>query len=111
MAIEGDREVAPGVELIRMPGHTRDMMSVRLTGGGKTAFLFADLLPTTAHIPFNWIVGYDLYPMTTLENKKKWIPEAARAGWLCLFGHDADVPAAYLRDRDGKYFAEPVPVD
>ena len=105
--LEGDREVLPGVELIRVPGHTRDMQCVRLSGGGKTAFFFVDLVPTTAHLAYAWIMGYDLYPMTTLENKKKWIPDAAREGWLCLFGHDTQTPAAYLRERDGNYEAVP----
>jgi glyoxylase-like metal-dependent hydrolase (beta-lactamase superfamily II) len=109
--LEGDREVAPGVELLRVPGHTLDMMCVRLSGGGKTAFFFADLIPTTAHLPLPWIMGFDLYPMTTLENKKKWIPGAARGGWLALFAHDPVVRAAWLRERDGRLEAEPVEVD
>jgi glyoxylase-like metal-dependent hydrolase (beta-lactamase superfamily II) len=109
--LESDTEVAPGVELIRVPGHTANMFSVRLTGGGKTVFLFADLVPTVAHLPLPWIMGYDLYPMTTLENKKRWIPECVREGWLALFAHDARVPSAYLRDRDGKWEAEPVTID
>jgi len=106
--LEGDREVAPGVELIRVPGHTRDMQCVRLSGGGKTAFSFVDLVPTTAHLPYPWIMAYDLYPLTTLENKKKWIPVVAHEGWLALFGHDPQVPAAYLRERDGKFEFEPL---
>ena len=73
--LEADRAIAPGVELIRVPGHTANMQCVKLTGGGKTAFFFADLVPTTAHLPLPWIMGFDLYPVTTLENKKKWIPE------------------------------------
>jgi glyoxylase-like metal-dependent hydrolase (beta-lactamase superfamily II) len=109
--LEADAEVAPGVELIRLPGHTAHMQGVRLTGGGATAFLFADLVPTTAHLPIPWIMGYDLYPMTTLENKKRWIPEVVREGWLALFAHDARVPAAYLRERDGVWEAEPVNLD
>jgi glyoxylase-like metal-dependent hydrolase (beta-lactamase superfamily II) len=109
--LEGDREVAPGVELIRAPGHTRDMQCVRLSGGGKVAFFFADLVPTTAHLPYAWIMGFDLYPMTTLENKKRWIPQVAREGWLALFAHDPVVRAAYLRERDGRYEAEPVKVE
>ena len=109
--LDGDRVVVPGVELIKVPGHTAHMQCVKLTGGGKTAFLFADLVPTTAHLPLPWIMGYDLYPMTTLENKKRWIPEVVREGWLALFGHDARVPAAYLRERDGKWEVEPVRLD
>lgn len=107
-AVEGDQEIMPGVELIRVPGHTRDMQCVRLTGGDRTAIFFADLVPTTAHLPLVWMMGFDLYPLTTLEEKKKWIPEAVKNQWLCLFAHDPEVPAAYLRERDGRVMAEPV---
>ena len=109
--LEGDRVIAAGVEVIRVPGHTAHMQCVKLSGGGKTAFFFADLIPTTAHLPLPWIMGYDLYPMMTLENKKRWIPQVANEGWLALFGHDPAVQAGYLRERDGKWEVEPVPVD
>jgi glyoxylase-like metal-dependent hydrolase (beta-lactamase superfamily II) len=109
--LEGDAVIAPGVEVIRVPGHTANMQCVRLTGGGKAAFLFADLVPTTAHLPLPWIMGYDLYPMTTLENKRRWIPEVVREGHLAIFAHDPRVPAAYLRDRDGAWEAEPATID
>jgi glyoxylase-like metal-dependent hydrolase (beta-lactamase superfamily II) len=110
--LDGDvSQVAPGVELVRLPGHTANMFGVKLTGGGKTAFLFGDLVPMTAHLPLPWIMGYDLYPMSTLENKKRWIPEAAREGWLALFAHDGRVPSAYLRERNGQWEAEPAPID
>lgn len=108
--LEGDRAIAPGVELIRVPGHTADMQCVKLSGGGKTAFAFADLVPTTAHLPLPWIMGYDLYPMTTLENKKKWIAQVAGEEWLALFVHDPAVPAGYIRERDGKWEVEEVTV-
>ncbi|HKV06052.1 MAG TPA: MBL fold metallo-hydrolase [Candidatus Acidoferrales bacterium] len=109
--LDADGEIAPGVEVIQLPGHTANMMGVKLTGGGKTAFLFADLVPMTAHLPLAWILGYDLYPMMTLENKKRWIPKVAREGWLALFGHEVRVPAAYLRERNGQWETEPVKVD
>jgi glyoxylase-like metal-dependent hydrolase (beta-lactamase superfamily II) len=109
--LEADRALAPGVELIRVPGHTANMQCVKLTGGGKTAFFFADLVPTAAHLPLPWIMGYDLYPMTTLENKKKWIPEVIQEGWIALFGHDAKTPAGHVRDRDGIWELEPIQVE
>lgn len=111
MLLEGDREIAPGVELIRAPGHNADMQCVRLSGGGKTAFFFADLVPTAAHLGFPWIMGYDLFPLTTLENKKKWIPLAAREHWLVLFGHEPKTPAGYLHEENGKFVLEPVSLD
>jgi glyoxylase-like metal-dependent hydrolase (beta-lactamase superfamily II) len=109
--LDGDAEVVPGVELIRVPGHNRDMMCARLTGGGKTVFFFADLIPTAAHLPYPWIMGYDSYPLTTLENKKKWLPQAAREGWLVIFGHELATPAGYLMEQKGKYVLEPVMID
>ncbi|MFZ3216823.1 MAG: MBL fold metallo-hydrolase [Candidatus Acidiferrales bacterium] len=109
--LEADRVIAPGVELIRVPGHTADMQCVKLTGGGKTAFFLADLVPTTAHLPLPWMMGFDLYPMTTLENKKKWIPELMREGWIALFCHDVKTQAAYIRDPEGDMEIEPVKVD
>jgi glyoxylase-like metal-dependent hydrolase (beta-lactamase superfamily II) len=109
--LEADRAIAPGVELIRVPGHTANMQCVKLTGGGKTAFFFADLVPTAAHLPLPWIMGYDLYPMTTLENKKKWIPRVIEEGWIALFGHDPKTSAGYVRERDGVWELEPIKVD
>jgi glyoxylase-like metal-dependent hydrolase (beta-lactamase superfamily II) len=109
--IGDDRVIAPGVELIRTPGHNADMMCVRLHGGGKVAFLFDDLIPMTPHLSLPWIMGYDLYPLQTLENKKKWIPQVVQGEWLALFVHDPHVPAAYLREREGKIEIEPAKVD
>lgn len=109
--IDGDKVIAPGVELIRVPGHTADMQCVKLAGGGKTAFFFADLVPMTPHLALPWIMAYDLFPLTTLENKKKWIPQVVREEWLALFVHDSAMPAAYIRERDGRWEAEPVKVD
>ncbi len=109
--LEADRAIAPGVELIRVPGHTANMQCVKLTGGGKTAFFLADLVPTTAHLPLPWTMGFDLYPVTTLENKKKWIPELLKEGWIALFCHDTTTQAGYIRERAGHWEAEPVKVD
>jgi glyoxylase-like metal-dependent hydrolase (beta-lactamase superfamily II) len=105
--LEGDTEIVPGVEVVRIPGHTRDMQCVRISAGDRIAFFFADLVPTTAHLPYPWIMGYDLYPLTTLEQKKHWLPQALKQEWLCLFAHDPQMPAAFLREKAGKLIAEP----
>lgn len=113
--IDDEREIASGVELLLAPGHTKEMMIVRLSGGGQSAVFLADLVPTTAHIPDPWIMGFDLYPLTTLENKKKWLPEIARQGWLALFGHDRALPVARLElqsaERGEKITAVPVALE
>jgi glyoxylase-like metal-dependent hydrolase (beta-lactamase superfamily II) len=87
-------EVAPGLTLETIAGHSRTMQCVKLERGGRTLYCFADLVPTRAHVPLAWIMGYDLYPVETLEAKRRLLPRAAREGWLCLFYHDAEAPLA-----------------
>ena len=55
---------------------------------GETAAFMADLIPTTAHLPLPWIMGYDLEPLRTLESKRAFLAEAVREGWRIVFEHD-----------------------
>ncbi len=80
----------------------RSMQCWRLEREGRTLFGFADLVPMRAHVPFSWIMGYDLYPVETLEAKKKLLPQAARENWTCLFYHDPDEPLARIVETEGK---------
>jgi glyoxylase-like metal-dependent hydrolase (beta-lactamase superfamily II) len=95
-------EVVPGLRLETVPGHSRTMQCVRLERGGRTLFGFADLVPTRAHVPLAWIMGYDLYPVETLEAKRRLLPRAAREGWLCLFYHDPEAPLGRVVEEEGK---------
>ena len=97
-----DYEVLPGLRLETVPGHSRTMQCFRLERAGRTLYGFADLVPTRAHVPLAWIMGYDLYPVETLEAKRRLLPRAAREGWLCLFYHDAEAPLARVVEEEGK---------
>ena len=102
----------PGVRAVRVPGHNRDMCIVLLDGGSpaEQGVFWADLVPTTAHAPLPWIMGYDLYPMETLESKRLWLSRAVAGNWLGIFEHDADVPLArVVEERPGRFKAEPIP--
>ncbi len=99
---EANYEVAPGLRMETYAGHNRSMQCWRLDTKGHTLFGFADLVPMRAHVPFAWIMGYDLFPVETLEVKKKLLPQAAREGWACLFYHDPDEPLCKLIEENGK---------
>lgn len=101
-------EVVPGLRLETVPGHNRSMQIWRLDRGGKTIAGFADLVPMRAHVQFAWIMGYDLFPLETLEAKKRLLPQAAREGWHCLFYHDPEEALCQLVEADGKLRAQPV---
>lgn len=111
---DDEAEPITGVRAIRAPGHNENMCIVRLDGSGTggsehQGIFFADLIPTAAHVPLPWIMGYDLYPLTTLENKKRWLPPAAEGNWLCIFEHDPETPLGRLvEDKPGRWRAEAV---
>ncbi len=101
-------EPVAGVRAVRAPGHNADMCIVLLDGGpAERGVFWADLVPTAAHLPYPWVMGYDLYPLETIANKKLWLPRACEEGWLCVFEHDPEVPLARLREeRPGRFVAE-----
>jgi glyoxylase-like metal-dependent hydrolase (beta-lactamase superfamily II) len=103
--MDDDYEVVPGLTMETIAGHSRTMQCPRLQSDGLTLFGFADLVPMRAHIRLPWIMGYDLYPVETLEAKKRLLPQAADENWLCLFYHDPDAPLCYLKQEDGKLSA------
>jgi glyoxylase-like metal-dependent hydrolase (beta-lactamase superfamily II) len=99
-------EVVPGLSMETHAGHNRTMQCWRLQRDGQTMFGFADLVPMRPHVQFPWIMGYDLFPVETLEAKRRLIPQAAREAWLCLFYHEPDHPLCRLTEHDGKFTAD-----
>lgn len=95
-------EVVSGITMTEMRGHNGTMQTVKIESEGEILYSFSDLIPTTHHIPLAWIMGYDLFPLETLENKKKLLPQAVQENWLCWFYHDADTPLCRLTETDGK---------
>jgi glyoxylase-like metal-dependent hydrolase (beta-lactamase superfamily II) len=91
-AVAGDVEVVPGVRLFRTPGHTPHHQSVLVTSGGETACFLADVVPTSAHLPLPWIMGYDVEPLVTLESKRTLLQRARTESWLLIFEHDPVTP-------------------
>ncbi len=90
--VEGDVEVVPGIRVMRTPGHTPHHQSVVIRSEDETACFLADLIPTAAHLPLPWIMGYDLEPLVTLESKRSLIGRVREEEWLLIFEHDPTVP-------------------
>jgi len=100
---EPEYEIVPGLRMETQAGHNRSMQCARLKQDRETLFGFADLVPMRAHVPFAWIMGFDLYPIETLEAKKRLLPQAARENWTCLFYHDPDQAFGCIVESDGKF--------
>ena len=106
--VDGEQEIVPGVSLVHTPGHTPGHHSVKVQSGGETVFFLGDLCATTAHVPLPWIMGYDLFPLTTLETRKRIYSRAVEEKWLLFFDHDPDVVAGTMSRLEERYVAEPV---
>jgi glyoxylase-like metal-dependent hydrolase (beta-lactamase superfamily II) len=89
--LEGDGEVLPGISVRLTPGHVPYHQSVLVRSGGETAAFVADLIPTAAHLPLPWIMGYDLEPLRTLESKRALLRDAVDGGWRIVFEHDPTI--------------------
>jgi glyoxylase-like metal-dependent hydrolase (beta-lactamase superfamily II) len=101
--LDGAAEPVPGIHCLPTPGHVPYHQSVLVESGGERVCFLADLVPTRAHLPLPWIMGYDLEPLVTLESRRRLYARAEAEGWLLFFEHDPDVVAGRL-GRDGKAF-------
>jgi glyoxylase-like metal-dependent hydrolase (beta-lactamase superfamily II) len=87
--VEGEREIVKGITVVPTPGHVPFHQGILIESGAERAFYLADLVPTAAHLPLPWIMGYDLEPLVTLETKRRILERAMKERWLVVFEHDA----------------------
>ncbi|MFQ5991205.1 MAG: MBL fold metallo-hydrolase, partial [Nitrospiraceae bacterium] len=107
--VEGDTTLLPGISVVVTHGHTQHHQGVKVESEGKVAFFLGDLIPTASHLPLPYIMGYDLFPLQTLETKRWVLDLAFEEGWLLIFEHDPKVSMGYVKkDAEGKYFLEAV---
>src|SRR6266496_5292937 len=105
--LRGDAEIVPGISVRVYPGHTRDMQGIIVKSGGQAACYIGDLIPNSAHLDLNWVLGFDLYPLETIESRKKYYAEAVPEKWLTMFTHDPDIPWGYVgKNEKGKMFVK-----
>ncbi len=96
--VEGEGEIVPGVSVLPLPGHNLGQQGVVLRSGGDTLVYTADLIATTAHVPYAYVMGYDLYPVTCLEMRKKYLPQWYEEGAIICPPHDPAVAFARLQE-------------
>lgn len=95
--LPGECELFPGLHLLLSNGHTVGLQMVKLQDSANTLFYCSDLMPTAAHVPLPYIMGYDLYPLTTLEEKRRYLTQACNENWLIALEHDPEVDAIRIK--------------
>jgi glyoxylase-like metal-dependent hydrolase (beta-lactamase superfamily II) len=106
--VQGEVEVAPGVRVVPTGGHTAYHQIVVIEGGGRHLVVPTDLLPTTSHLSLPWIMGYDLFPLGTLEAKRRLLKQIVEEGWYVLFYHDARRPLGKLHQEKHRFVMDEV---
>jgi glyoxylase-like metal-dependent hydrolase (beta-lactamase superfamily II) len=106
--MEGQTELYPGVELFISEGHTVGLQLVRITDGDASLVFCGDLVPTSAHLKPAWVMAYDLYPLTTIEEKKFLLAEAVESRTILFLEHDPELAACTVREQDGQVVVDEV---
>jgi glyoxylase-like metal-dependent hydrolase (beta-lactamase superfamily II) len=92
-----------GLEALPVNGHTLGQQLPKITADGKTLVYMADLLPTHVHLPLPWVMGYDMYPVTTLAEKEQYLDQAVSEEWYLFLEHDANEEIITTKKENGKY--------
>jgi glyoxylase-like metal-dependent hydrolase (beta-lactamase superfamily II) len=90
----------PGIRIRQAFGHTDAMMLPQVTYKGKTIVYMADLLPSAGHIPLPYVMAYDMFPLTTLNEKKTFLTEAQQNDFVLFFEHDPQIECCTLQMTD-----------
>jgi glyoxylase-like metal-dependent hydrolase (beta-lactamase superfamily II) len=102
--IEGNQKFDDFIELHVINGHTSHQQMVKINDDSKTVLFTADLVPMAAHVQIPYIMGFDLFPMTTLEEKKKYLPMAADNEWTLFIEHDPFTEACTIGKNDKGFY-------
>jgi glyoxylase-like metal-dependent hydrolase (beta-lactamase superfamily II) len=93
----------PGISVRVSHGHTRGHQMV-IVGDGKTNLVYCgDLIPTSSHVRLAWVMGYDLEPLTLIQEKREVLTPAAKGDWYLYFEHDPYMDAAKVEEIKGDF--------
>jgi glyoxylase-like metal-dependent hydrolase (beta-lactamase superfamily II) len=98
--IEDEKELFPGVSFKYVYGHTDGMLIPHIQHKSKTIVYMADLLPSHSYVPLPWVMAYDTRPLITMDEKQKFLPEAASNDYILFFEHDPTVECCTVEQTD-----------
>ncbi len=98
--VENEEEIIPGISVRFFNGHTAGQMLPFIQFYDKTVIFMADVLALSAHIPLPYIMGYDMQPLLTLQEKKVFLAEAAAKGYILFYEHDLYTEASTVHETE-----------
>jgi len=104
--VSGHHTFEDGLSTIIVNGHTIGQQLVRIEDNGITLLFAADLVPTAAHVPLPWVMGYDMHPVQTLEEKKDILDKWSEPNHYLFLEHDATNEIITVSKTKNKYIVE-----
>ncbi|MFA7227615.1 MAG: MBL fold metallo-hydrolase [Melioribacteraceae bacterium] len=101
--IDGDTPFDDELEIITINGHTISQQMIKVHDNSNTVLYCGDLFPFISHIPIPYVMGYDLQPLVTVQEKKKILSIAAKENWKLFFEHDPEVIMATVTQSDAGF--------
>jgi glyoxylase-like metal-dependent hydrolase (beta-lactamase superfamily II) len=97
--VNGDTQFDDYIQLLVINGHTPGQQMIKIKDDNNTLLYAGDLIPMASHIPLPYIMGYDLLPLTTLDEKKKYLPQAVKEDWIIFIEHDPFIETCRVEEN------------
>ncbi len=98
--IDGEINFDENISFRIINGHTFAQQMIKISDSSNTVLYCADLMPFVSQIRIPYVMGYDLQPMITVQEKKKYLQLAADENWYLYFGHDPQFAAATVKHSE-----------
>lgn len=98
--LEGPGDILPGIRARISQGHTTGQQLIEIHAETETAIYCADIIPTASHIAVPFVMGYDLRPLQTIEEKKAILADALAQNWILIFEHDPAIAACRVQQGE-----------
>lgn len=95
--VDGPEEILPGIRLEITEGHTVSMQHPVVYDSSHSLIYCADIIPMSAHVRIPWVMGYDCFPLTTIQEKKKILADCAERETIIFFEHCPYMDGARVR--------------
>lgn len=106
--IDGDSFFDDEIQFLTINGHTFSQQMLKLSDSSNTFLFCGDLIPTMYHIPIHYLMGYDIQPLITVQEKQKYLQLAVDENWKLIFGHDHINTCATVKKTDKGFLFDKV---
>lgn len=98
--INSQKQLIPELSFELYNGHTESMLVPIIQYNGREIAYCADLIPSSSHIPVNYVMSYDIRPLDSMNEKAIFIDKCLDNKRVIMFEHDRTNEACNLKLDD-----------